>query len=51
VNDTFGSLRGFLATVRSTLFDKYKDPDAMGGAPTGAGSRSGQLVQIAAPKA
>ena len=26
MNDTFGSLGGFLATVRATLFNKYKDP-------------------------
>ncbi len=32
VNDTFSSVGGFLATVRATLFNKYKDPDAMGGA-------------------
>jgi hopanoid biosynthesis associated radical SAM protein HpnH len=49
VNDTFSSLGGFLATARATLFNKYKDPDAMGGAPS-TPSRSGQLVQIAAPK-
>src|SRR6266550_183253 len=30
VNDTFGSLRGFLATVRATLFGgAYKDPEAL----------------------
>jgi hopanoid biosynthesis associated radical SAM protein HpnH len=53
VNDTFGSVGGFLATVRATLFNKYKDPDAMGGASSGhAGKDSGQLVQImTAPKA
>jgi hopanoid biosynthesis associated radical SAM protein HpnH len=51
LNDTFGSVGGFLATVRATLFHEYKDPDAMGGAPSNAGSHSGQLVQIAAPKA
>ena len=51
VNDTFGSVRGFLATVRATLSHEYKDPDVMGGAPSNAGSHSGQLVQIAAPKA
>jgi len=50
VNDTFSSLAGFAATVRATLFNKYRDPDAMGGAPS-TPSRSGQLVQIAAPKA
>jgi hypothetical protein len=51
VNDTFGSLGGFLSTVRATLFNKYKGPDLMGGAPTSAGADSGRLVQIAAPKA
>jgi hopanoid biosynthesis associated radical SAM protein HpnH len=28
VNDTFGSLRGFLGTVRATFSSKYKDPEA-----------------------
>ena len=51
VNDTFSSLGGFLSTVRATLSNKYKDPDAMGGAPSVPPSHSGQLVQIAAPKA
>jgi hopanoid biosynthesis associated radical SAM protein HpnH len=50
VNDTFSSVGGFLATARATLFNKYKDPDAMGGATSAPPSRSGQLVQIAAPK-
>jgi hopanoid biosynthesis associated radical SAM protein HpnH len=50
VNDTFSSVGGFFATVRATLFNKYKDPDAMGGAAS-TPTRSGQLVQIAAPKA
>jgi len=50
VNDTFGTLGGFLATVRSTLFHDYKDPDATGGTPAGAQGPSGQLVQIMAPK-
>ena len=27
VNDTFGSLGGFIATVRATIFNKYRDPD------------------------
>jgi len=49
VNDTFGSLSGFLATVRATLFNKYKDPDATGSAPPSP-SRTGPLVQIS-PKA
>ena len=52
VDDMFGSLGGFLSTVRATLFNKYKDPDAMGGGPDGQPSKSGQLVQIAmSPKA
>src|ERR1700723_4707003 len=46
VDDTFASIGGFLATVRATLFNKYKDPDAMGGA-SGTPSKPGQLVQIA----
>jgi hopanoid biosynthesis associated radical SAM protein HpnH len=28
VNDTFGSLNGFLATVRATFSSEYKDPEA-----------------------
>jgi len=51
VNDTFSSFGGFFATVRATLFNKYPDPDAMGGAASAPPSHSGQLVQIAAPKA
>jgi hopanoid biosynthesis associated radical SAM protein HpnH len=52
VNDTFGSLGGFLATVRATLFNKYKDPDAMGPVSGDASKNSGQLVQISlSPKA
>ena len=51
VNDTFGSVGGFLATVRATLFHQYNDPDAMGGAPSAPTKQPGQLVQIAAPKA
>ena len=29
VNDTFSSFRGFLATIRATLFTAYKDEDAL----------------------
>jgi hopanoid biosynthesis associated radical SAM protein HpnH len=29
VNDTFSSLRGFLATARATLFQSYRDPAAL----------------------
>jgi hypothetical protein len=43
VNDTFGSLRGFLATVRATLFGgRYHDPDA----PNGPPPSSGPLVRL-----
>jgi hopanoid biosynthesis associated radical SAM protein HpnH len=52
VNDTFSSVGGFLATVRATLFNKYKDPDAMSGASGHPSTNSGQLVQImTSPKA
>ncbi len=52
VNDTFSSVGGFLATVRATLFNKYKDPDAMGGVSGQPSANSGQLVQImTSPKA
>ncbi len=46
VNHTFGSLSGFLATVRATLFDSYKDTDVGGGTPATPSQRPGQLVQI-----
>jgi hopanoid biosynthesis associated radical SAM protein HpnH len=50
VDDMFGSLDGFLSAVRGTLFNKYKDPDALDGASHGPSK--GQLVQIAmSPKA
>ena len=29
VNDTFSSLGGFMATVKATLFNSYKDPGAL----------------------
>jgi hypothetical protein len=28
VNDTFGSLRGFVDTIKATLFNHYPDPGA-----------------------
>jgi hypothetical protein len=28
VNETFGSLRGFMDTVKATLFSRYEDPGA-----------------------
>jgi hypothetical protein len=52
VDDMFGSIGGFLSTVRATIFNKYKDPDAMGGGSEGQRGDSGQLVQIMmSPKA
>jgi hypothetical protein len=29
VNDTFGSFRGFVDTVKATLFNRYEDPGAL----------------------
>ena len=29
VNDTFGSLRGFMGTVKATLFNRHEDPSAL----------------------
>jgi hopanoid biosynthesis associated radical SAM protein HpnH len=52
VDDMFGSIGGFLSAVRGTLFNRYKDPDAMGGASGNPGEGSGELVQImTSPKA
>jgi hopanoid biosynthesis associated radical SAM protein HpnH len=50
VNDTFGSLSGFLATVRATLFNRYNDPDVPGGPPIDFPRRSVPLVQISSPE-
>jgi hypothetical protein len=46
VNDTFGSLRGFAATVRATLFDKYNDPDVDDDTSMRPRRSTGPLVQI-----
>jgi hypothetical protein len=52
VNDTFGSLSGFAATVRATLFDRYNDPDVDDDTPMTPRRSTGPLVQIgAAPDA
>ena len=52
VNDTFGSLSGFAATVRATLFDRYNDPDVDDDTPMTPRHNTGPLVQIgAAPDA
>jgi hopanoid biosynthesis associated radical SAM protein HpnH len=50
VNDTFGSLSGFLATVRATIFDRYNDPDVPGGPSQDTPRRSVPLVQISSPE-
>jgi hopanoid biosynthesis associated radical SAM protein HpnH len=49
VNDTFGSLGGFLATVRASLFGTYRDPDV--GPPPAPAASHGTLVQISTPQA
>jgi hopanoid biosynthesis associated radical SAM protein HpnH len=48
VNDTFGSLRGFAATVRATLFDRYPDTDVDDDTPIRPKRGMGPLVQISA---
>jgi hopanoid biosynthesis associated radical SAM protein HpnH len=48
VNDTFGSLSGFAATVRATLFDRYNDPDVDDDTPLTPRRSTGPLVQIGA---
>ena len=46
VNDTFGSVKGFLATVRAVLFGgRYKDPEALY-ADEDRGTAAGPLVQL-----
>jgi hopanoid biosynthesis associated radical SAM protein HpnH len=47
VNDTFGSLGGFIATVRATIFNKYRDPDIDDDTPMTPSH--GPLVQISTP--
>jgi hopanoid biosynthesis associated radical SAM protein HpnH len=47
VNDQFGSLSGFLATVKATLFNRYPDTGALRLLDEAASSPS--LVQIEAP--
>ena len=49
VNDTFGSLGGFLATVKATLFSRYPDRGALRllDEPSDSG-HSPALVQIEA---
>jgi hopanoid biosynthesis associated radical SAM protein HpnH len=50
VNDTFGSISGLVATVRATLFNRYKDPDVPGGSSPNPSRGAGRLVQISAPR-
>jgi hopanoid biosynthesis associated radical SAM protein HpnH len=50
VNDQFGSLRGFLATVKATLFNRYPDADALRLLDEGSSAgHPAALVQIEAP--
>jgi hopanoid biosynthesis associated radical SAM protein HpnH len=51
VNDTFGSLSGFLATVRATFSSKYKDDEALAmlNEETRPVHTYNPLVQIASP--
>ncbi|MDQ2950516.1 MAG: adenosyl-hopene transferase HpnH [Acidobacteriota bacterium] len=46
VNDTFGSWKGFLATVRGTLSSKYVDPDALAALEAPARRDHAALVQL-----
>jgi hypothetical protein len=48
VNDTFGSLEGFVATVKGTLFNRYRDEDALR-LLDGPAEPAQSLVQITAP--
>jgi hopanoid biosynthesis associated radical SAM protein HpnH len=51
VNDTFGSIRGFMNTVAAT-FNRYQDPDPTGGASGQTSENPRRLVQImTSPKA
>jgi hopanoid biosynthesis associated radical SAM protein HpnH len=52
VHDTFNSLRGFLGTVKATLFSRYKDLDAMDdlNLPSAPVNPPAGLVQINAAK-
>jgi len=51
VHDTFNSLRGFLGTVKATLFSRYQDLDALDDLelPATPVNPPAGLVQIAAP--
>jgi hopanoid biosynthesis associated radical SAM protein HpnH len=50
VNDQFGSLRGFLATVKATLFNRYPDAGALRLLDEGSSAgHPAALVQIEAP--
>jgi hypothetical protein len=52
VHDTFNSLRGFLGTVKATLFSRYKDLDALDDLtlPSAPVNPPAGLVQINAAK-
>ena len=46
VNDTFGSFRGFVDTVKATLFNRYEDPGALRLLDEISSQDAGPLVQI-----
>ncbi len=46
VNETFGSLRGFVDTVKATLFNRYEDPGATRLLDEMSSEAVGPLVQI-----
>jgi Domain of unknown function (DUF3463) len=46
VNDTFGSLRGFVDTVKATLFSSHPDAGAMRLLDEMSSEAAGPLVQI-----
>jgi hypothetical protein len=46
VNDTFGSLRGFVDTVKATLFHRYEDPGALRLLDEISSQQGNPLVQI-----
>ena len=46
VTDTFGSFRGFVDTVKATLFNRYEDPGAARLLDEISSEHEGPLVQI-----
>ncbi len=48
VNETFGSLRGFVDTVKATMFGQYRDPGAARLLDEISSQHESPLVQIEA---